>query len=175
VLVRAAGPGALNAKMVQAIARRLDSAVAVTEVRSVERFARDRLLRERMLAGFSLLFAGLSAVLAALGLVGVASFSVATRSREFAIRLALGASRARISGLVFGEVGALALVGGGLGLAVFLASNRVLRSLLFEVSTNDPVAMGAAVFALTATACLAGAWPARRAARLDPAVTLRAE
>jgi len=69
----------------------------------------------------------------------------------------------------------LALVGGALGLAIFLASNRVFRSLLFEVSKDDPLAMAAAVFALTLAACLAGVWPARRAARLDPAVTLRAE
>jgi predicted permease len=175
ILARIASPGVLNAATVQAIVKRLDPAVAVTDVRSVEQLARDRLLRERMLAGFSFLFAGLSAVLAALGLVGVASFSVARRTREIAIRLALGASRARIGRLVFGEVGALALVGGAVGLALFLASNKVFRSLLFEISEDDPLAMAAAVFALTVAACLAGVWPARRAARLDPAVTLRAE
>ena len=175
VLARTANFGVLTAETARAIVRRLDPAVAVTGVRSVEQMARDRLLRERMLAGFSFLFAGLSAVLAALGLVGIASFSVARRTREMAIRLALGASRARIVRLVFGEVGVLALVGGALGLAIFLASNRVFRSLLFEVSKDDPLAMAAAVFALTLAACLAGVWPARRAARLDPAVTLRAE
>lgn len=175
ILARTRTRDAVSAAIVSAIVKRLDPAVAVTGLRSVDRMARDRLLRERMLAGFSILFAALSAILAAMGLFGVTSFNVARRAREIAIRLALGASRTRIERMVFREVGLLALVGGSAGLILFLAANRVLQSLLFEISANDPVTIAAAAFALAAIVCLSGVLPARRAARLDPAVTLRSE
>jgi len=175
VLIRTAAPGALTAQVAGALVKRLDAGVAVTRFGSVADFARDALLRERMLAGLSLVFAGLSALLAAMGLFGLASFNVVRRTREIGIRLALGATRTAVERAVLGEVGALAALGTAIGLAVFAGASRVLRSQLFDVTPTDPPAIVAATLVLAVVACAAGLLPARRASRVDPAVTLRYE
>jgi predicted permease len=175
VLIRTATPGALTAQAVGTLVKQLDPAVAITRFGSIAEFARAALLRERMLAGLSLVFAGLSALLAAMGLFGLASFNVVRRTREMGIRLALGATRGAVQRTVLGEVGALAAIGAAIGLAVFAAASRVLRSQLFDVTPTDPPAIVAATLVLAVVACAAGLLPARRASRVDPAVTLRYE
>ena len=175
VLIRTATPGAVSAQAMGTLIKRLDPAVAMTRFGSIAEFARAALLRERMLAGLSLVFAGLSALLAAMGLFGLASFNVVRRTREMGIRLALGATRGAVQRTVLGEVGALAAVGAVIGLAVFVAASRVLRSQLFDVTPTDPPTIAAATVVLAFVACAAGLLPARRASRVDPAVTLRYE
>jgi len=175
VLLRTAGTGVVSATAAAEAMRRLDPAVAISEFAPLSAIAREALLRDRMLAALSLTFAALSAALAAMGLFGVTSHSVTRRSREIGVRLALGASGARIQRMVLGEVGMLALVGGVLGLGVFLAASRFLRSLLFELSPNDPATLAVAALAVAVVTLLAGLLPARRAAGLDPAVALREE
>ena len=173
VLLRTAVPDAISITSVREVVRRLDPAVAVTRCGGLAALARETLLRERMLAGLSLVFAALSATLAGMGLFGVASFNVTRRTREVGIRLALGASRVRVERMILRESAWLILTGAGLGIGLFLATNRVLQSMLFQVSPNEPVTIGAAAVTLTALALLAAWLPARRAANLDPAVTLR--
>ena len=175
VLIRTSTPGAVTAQSVGTLVKQLDAGVAMTGFGSVAEFARAALLRERMLAGLSLVFAGLSALLAAMGLFGLASFNVVRRTREIGIRLALGATRTAVQRTVLGEVAALAAVGAAIGLAVFAAGSRVLRSQLFDVTPTDPPTIVAAALALAVVACAAGLLPARRASRVDPAVTLRYE
>ncbi len=175
VLIRTAAPGAVTAQAAGALVKRLDAGVAMTGFGSVAAFARAALLRERMLAGLSLVFAGLSALLAAMGLFGLASFNVSRRTREIGIRLTLGATRAAVQRTVLGEVGALAALGAAIGLAVFGGASRVLRSQLFDVTPTDPPTIVAATLVLGVVACAAGLLPARRASRVDPAVTLRYE
>jgi ABC-type antimicrobial peptide transport system permease subunit len=175
VLIRMAAPGAVTAQAAGALVKRLDAGVAMTGFDSVAGFARAALLRERMLAGLSLVFAGLSAVLAAMGLFGVASFNVTRRTREIGIRLALGATRGAVERLVLREIAGLAAAGAGVGLAVFAGASRVLRSQLFEVTPTDPPMIAAGTLVLALVACAAGLVPARRASRVDPAVTLRYE
>jgi ABC-type antimicrobial peptide transport system permease subunit len=155
--------------------RGLDSGVAVSAFGGLGAQARDALLRERMLAGLSLVFASLAGLLAAMGLAGLTSVNVTRRTREIGIRLALGASRGSVQRLVLREVAVL--IGGGTaaGLVLFLSANRVLRSMLFEISPDDPVTIALAIAALAAVGVLAGLLPARRAAHVDPAVTLRCE
>jgi hypothetical protein len=135
----------------------------------------DALLRERMLAGLSQVFAALAGLLAGMGLAGLTSVNVTRRTREIGIRLALGASRGSVQRLVLREVAVL--IGGGTaaGLVLFLSANRVLRSMLFEISPDDPITIVLAIAALATIGVLAGSLPARRAARVDPAVTLRCE
>lgn len=99
----------------------------------------------------------------------------AVRKREIGIRLALGASRGSVERMVLREVAGLVVAGATIGLALFLAGNRVLGSMLFEVSPDDPQTIAAAAAGLTVMATVAGLLPARRAARVDPAVTLRRE
>jgi len=149
--------------------------VAIREFGRLDALARDALLRERILAGLSLVFAGLSAILAEMGLFGVASFNVTNRTREIGIRLALGASRGTVERMVLREVAWLVAAGAALGVALFMAGNRVLGSMLFEVSPDDPLTIAVAAVGLAVIATLAGLVPARRAARVDPAVTLRRE
>jgi ABC-type antimicrobial peptide transport system permease subunit len=121
------------------------------------------------------LFGGLALTLAAVGIYGVITYAVRRRTRELGIRIALGAARADVVRLVVTAGMRLAGLGLVLGLLAAVPLTRLLRSLLFEVSPADPVALGA-VSVLLAGAALLAAWlPARRAARLDAMAALRGE
>ncbi len=120
-------------------------------------------------------FAALAFILAAIGIYGVVSYSVAQRTREIGIRVALGARRKDVLGLVLKEALRLTAVGVGLGLIGAFAATRVLRSLLFEVKPTDPATFICLSLLLTLVALLASYIPARRATRVDPLVALRYE
>jgi putative ABC transport system permease protein len=121
------------------------------------------------------LFSVVGLVLAAVGIYGVVSYSVAQRVREFGIRLAVGAQRSDILRLVVRQALRLVAVGLALGLLGALALARVLKSFLFQVGTTDPVTFLAVSLFLTSVALLASYLPARRASRIDPIVALRCE
>jgi predicted permease len=175
IMVRTAGGGTLSRATVMSVVNRLDPSVTMTDFATLGEIVSRTLFRERMLAGLSLAFAGLSALLAAMGLFGLTSFSVVRRTREIGIRLALGAPRVSIERMILRQAIVLVVLGGTAGLAVFLAAGRYLRSLLFDLSPSDPATIALSVVALMGVAAVAGLLPARRAARLDPAVTLRCE
>jgi putative ABC transport system permease protein len=120
-------------------------------------------------------FAGLSLLLAALGIFGVMSYAVSQRTREIGIRMALGAQRTAVLRLVVGEGARIAIAGLAIGLVVALALAQFIRSLLFEVSESDPVTFFAVALLLAAVALAACYVPARRAMRVDPLVALRHE
>lgn len=120
-------------------------------------------------------FAALALALAAAGIYGVVSYLVVQRTAEIGIRMALGATAARLAWGTIGEGARLAGIGVVLGLAGSLAATRLLASLLYGVSRNDPATFGIAAAALIAIAATASAVPAWRAARLDPLVALRRE
>jgi putative ABC transport system permease protein len=124
-----------------------------------------------LLASFSVL----AAALAAIGLYGVMSYSVTQRARELGLRLALGAGPNEVLRLVLRQGIRLAAVGLGIGLVAALAVSRILRSMLFGVSTTDPVTFVAIPVLLLAVTALASWVPARRATRTDPMIALRAE
>src|SRR5216117_111896 len=120
-------------------------------------------------------YAGLALVLAAVGLYGVLSYTVAQRSHEIGVRMAMGARRGNVLGLMVGQGVRIAALGAGIGAVVALAGGRVLSSLLYGVSPRDPlVLLGAAMIPLV-VAALASYLPARRAAKVDPVVALRYE
>jgi ABC-type antimicrobial peptide transport system permease subunit len=114
-------------------------------------------------------------LIAAVGLFGVMSFLVAQRTREIGVRLALGASPARIVHMTLASAARWTGAGIVLGAAGSVAAARLMRSSLFQVQPTDPMAIGAAVALLCAVALAAAVVPARRAARLDPVHTLRQE
>ena len=120
-------------------------------------------------------FAAMAVLLAAIGIYGVMSYSVTQRSREIGIRLALGAAGSSVTAMVLRQGFTLVAIGVGIGLAGALLLTRALQALLFGVSANDPAVFASIVGFLAATAWLATYLPARRAARVDPLTTLRAE
>jgi len=120
-------------------------------------------------------YAGMSLVMAALGIFGVVAYQVAERSNEFGVRLALGSTRAALMWLVLTQAGRTVLAGLVLGLMLSLAATRLLRSQLYEISPHDPVVFTVASLLLVGLALLASFLPARRAANVDPMVALRHE
>lgn len=165
----------LNAGMVRATVRRVETAIGLHEFGSMSEQAAQALYRDRMLAWLSLSFALLAALLCAVGIFGLTSFSVAKRMREIGVRIALGATRASIQWMVMKEVFLLAAVGCGLGLVVFLYGGRVLSIVLFELTPGDPASLAMGAVVLVGTAFMAGLLPAYRATLVDPAHTLRQE
>jgi ABC-type antimicrobial peptide transport system permease subunit len=121
------------------------------------------------------IFAGVTLLLAVIGVHGLLSYTVAQRTRELGIRMALGADSRNVRRLVLGQGARLALVGIGLGLVGAFATTRVLTSLLYGTSPGDPFALAAAILTLAAVTLVASWIPARRAAGTDPAVVLRTE
>ena len=121
------------------------------------------------------LFAGIALLLAAVGIYGVISFTVARRTREIGLRMALGAMPRDITRQVVGDALSLTLAGVVIGIAGALALTRLMSSLLYGVTSSDPLVFASAAVLLTGVAALAGWIPARRAAVLDPLAALREE
>jgi predicted permease len=173
--VRAAGrPEPVLASLHEAV-RALHPQAPVTEVKRMAELRRATTSRQRGAGAALALFGLLALLLAAVGLYGVLAFVVGERTREFGVRLALGARPADILGQVLGR-GAV-LVGAGLacGLAGAVVLGRFLASLLYGMTARDPATFAAVVAVLAAVALAAGYLPARRAARVDPALALRTE
>ncbi|HEX8434831.1 ABC transporter permease [Archangium sp.] len=160
---------------VRGVVRRIDPEMPVYNVRTAEALLSGALAQPRFRALLLGLFAALAAVLAAVGIAGVVSWSVTQRTREIGIRMALGAQPRDVLRLVMGQGMGAVLVGVVLGLVGALALTRVMDGLLFGLTTTDPVTFAGGVVALTAIALLASYLPTRRALRVDPAVALRDE
>jgi predicted permease len=158
-----------------AAAHELDGALPIFEVKTMERHVGIMLLPARLSALLLTAFAALALALASIGLYGLVSYAVAQRAREVGIRMSLGADAASMVRLLFGGGLRLVLLGGAIGLLLAVAAARLVGGLLFEVSASDPVAFLAVALVLGAAATLAAWLPARRAARISPAVALRAE
>jgi predicted permease len=135
----------------------------------------ESLVEERLLSILANLFAGLALLLAAIGIYGIVSFTVVRRMREIGIRMAIGARRAAVVWLVMRQTLALGGAGLALGIPLVLAAKSYIESELFGIQGSDPRAIGAAMALLLAIALAAGSWPAWRASRLDPMISLRHE
>jgi putative ABC transport system permease protein len=121
------------------------------------------------------LFAAAAAALAGIGIFGVVSYAVSRRTREFGIRMALGAGRRDLVAMVLAESMRVALAGAGAGVAGALVLTRLMRRLLYGVEARDPLTIAGVGLALVAVALLASWLPARRASRVDPRTALQAE
>ena len=167
-------PSAMVASLRQ-VAHEVDPTIRIRDVRSLNDVVNTSLHQERVLAqlgGFLSIFA---LTLACLGLYGVLSFSVAQRTREIGVRMALGAQRKDVLSLVVGRGLKLALLGLALGLIAAFAVTRFVSGLLYGVTPTDPVTFGGVSLLLLLVAGLASWLPARRATKLDPMTVLRHE
>lgn len=165
-------PGALAAPARRAI-HDVAADVPVYDIRTLASRDNDATTHARFSALLLALFAAAALILATVGIFGVISFAVAQRTREIGIRIALGADRGAVRNLVVHHGAALAAGGLIIGGFAALGTTRVLRSLLFDVSSTDPLTF-TIVIALLALAAVAASWiPAQRAARLQPTEALR--
>jgi ABC-type antimicrobial peptide transport system permease subunit len=155
--------------------RSIDPKVPLAQVRTME----DVVERSMARVSFTMFLLAIGAVVAltlgAVGIYGVISYIVSQRTQEIGVRMALGAQRGEVSGMVLKEGMALALLGIGLGLAGSLAVTRFMKAILFEVSTTDPATFAAVPVLLAAVALLASYLPARRAAGVEPLEAIRYE
>ena len=155
--------------------RDVDSNLPIFAMRTTEVQINNSLSTERMIASLSAVFGFLATLLAVIGLYGVMAYTVAQRTREVGIRIALGAARGNVIWLVMREVLLLVAIGVVAGITASLALTRVVQSQLFGLTPHDPLTLGLATAALALVACAAGYIPAFRASRLDPMAALRYE
>ncbi len=173
--VRTALPTSELMRQIPQIIAKLDPALPVEELKTLPQQARESVFMDRMISTMSAAFAGLATLLAAVGLYGVLAYTVAQRTREIGVRMALGANGGNVRGMVLRQVGLLTLIGGILGIAGALAIGRGAKSLLFGLEGHDPVVFGLSIVVLTGVALAAGYVPALRASRVHPMQALRYE
>jgi predicted permease len=147
----------------------------VASAGSFQTWIHEGLMRERLMAMLSGFFGLLAALLGMLGLYGVISYIVQQRRNEIGIRIALGATRMQVVGMVMREAGLLLIAGIVVGTVLSLATTRAAESLLFGLKSNDPLTLGTAIVLLAAVGVIASFLPARRASQLDPMAALRCD
>jgi ABC-type antimicrobial peptide transport system permease subunit len=173
VVMRTSQPLAALAPSISRALGELDSSLPIVKLRTMDDVFGDSVSRPRFITLLLGIFAGLALVLAAIGTYGVLSYLVTQQSQEIGIRMALGADRGHVLGLVLKQGMVLAVIGLVLGSAGALAAGRLMRSLLFDVSPTDPLTIVGVVAAMAIVATLACLVPALRATRVDPLTTLR--
>jgi predicted permease len=174
-LVRTQGDPQSIENSVRRVCLALDKGVPVVRMKTEEEVVAGSLLLERTFALLSGAFAGLALLLACVGLYGTIGYSVARRTSEIGVRMALGAERGRILLMVMAEVSLLVIAGIAVGLPLAWVAARLLSHQLFELSPHDPLTIAVSVAAIIAITLLAGFAPARRASKVDPMVALRYE
>jgi predicted lysophospholipase L1 biosynthesis ABC-type transport system permease subunit len=171
--LRTSGSPLAFVSAVRETVRRADPRVPISEVRTEAQDIDHAITREITFARLCTAFAILALVIACVGLYGAVSYSVARRTNEIGIRMALGAQRGGVVRMVLRDVLVLTAIGLSVGLAVALATTRLVASFLYGLKPNDPTALALAVVILSSAALVAGYLPARNASRIDPVTALR--
>lgn len=143
------------------------------EIQALESQVAAAMIQERVMATLASGFGVLALVLACVGLYGLLAYSVARRTKEMGIRMALGAQRRRVVGMVIKGAIRLVFIGIAVGLPAAWFASRWVESMLFGLTPTDPTTIAGAALVLTAAALLAAYFPARRASRVDPMAALR--
>ena len=173
--VRATGDSQLIVSLLRDTMHRVDPNVPLYHVVTLEDQIADSLSRDRLITWLSTAFGLLATVLATIGLYGVIAFSVAQRTRELGIRMALGARRSDVLRLILRQVAILILAGTGIGIIISLGGIHAISSFLYDVQAMDPAAFIGAGAVILLAAAFAAYSPARRATRVDPTEALRYE
>ena len=174
VLIRSRLPQAEMVAAVKRVLGEINPAVTVS-FQGFRTLVEATVLRERLMATLSGFFGGLALLLACVGLYGILSYGVASRTNEIGIRMALGARSRDVSWLILREGLLLVVVGVGLGLPLVFAVTRLASAMLYGLTPTDPVSLLFAALSMFAVALVAGYLPARRATRVDPLLALRCE
>jgi predicted permease len=162
-------------RSIPALVARHDANLPVEDLKTMPQQVKENVFMDRMIGTLSSSFALLATLLAAIGLYGVLAYTVAQRTREIGVRMALGAHAGKVRIMILRQVGLLTLIGGIVGLAAAVGLGRAARSLLFGLEGHDPLVLTTAAVLLALVALGAGYVPAMRASRVDPMKALRYE
>ncbi len=173
--VRTSADPAEVVRAVPVLMKQIDASLPVEELKTLADQAKESVFMDRFISTLSASFAVLATLLAAVGLYGVLSYTVAQRTREIGVRMALGAGAGRVRKMVLKQVAWMLLVGGVVGLGGALLLGRAARSLLYELQGQDPVVVAVVAVVLAAVGFGAGYLPALRASKVDPMHALRYE
>ncbi len=175
LVVRTAGePGAVQ-RSIEAALQAVDPNLPIFDVRTLPQVIQINVGTQRLLLVLLLAFGGLSLLLAAVGVFGVNAYAVSQRTHEFGVRMALGADRPRVLRLVLRQGLLTCVIGAAIGLVLSLATTKLLKALLYQVTPYDPGTIAAVTVVLLAVTAVACYLPARRATRIDPVTALRGE
>ena len=170
----AVDPGAFMVNIPRIVAT-LDANLPVENLRTLSQQVQNNVFMDRMVTTLSAAFAILATLLAAVGLYGVLAYTVAQRTREIGLRMALGAGPAQVRGMVLRQVGVMTAIGAAVGLAGAIAASRGAGALLYQLEGSDPAVLTLSAVVLALVALTAGFVPALRASRIDPMRALRWE
>ena len=173
--VRTSGAPEQIIQTIQRLVASVDSNLPVENLRTMEQQVRDNVFLDRMISTMSAGFAVLATLLAAVGLYGVLAYTVAQRTREIGLRMALGAAPNRVRLMVLRQVGLMTVIGGVVGLIGAVWAGRAAKSILYQMEGYDPIVLAGSVVLLALVALGAGFIPAHRASRIDPMLALRYE
>ena len=173
--LRTAGDPLAVVTAVRGVVRQADARVPVTHIKTQATMIEQTMTQEILFARLCLGFAVLALAIACVGLYGTMSYTVARRTGEIGIRMALGAPRGRVVWMVLRQVAVMGAIGLALGLPATWAASRLVESFLFGIKADDPTSVAAAILTMAIAMLVAGYAPARRASRIDPAIALRSE
>ena len=162
-------------RTIPSVIKQLDPNLPVENLKTMSQQVRENVFLDRMISILAATFAGLATLLAAIGLYGVLAYTVAQRTREIGVRMALGASENRVRGMVLRQVLKMTIIGAMIGAGAAVGLGRAAQSLLFELKGNDPIVFGLATLFLALVALAAGFIPALQASRVEPMQALRYE
>jgi putative ABC transport system permease protein len=173
--LRSSLPAGQVMQAIRAAMKRVDPNLPIEDLKTLPQQVKENVFLDRMIGTLSAAFAALATMLAAVGLYGVLAYSVAQRTREIGVRMALGANSGNVRLMVMRQVAMMTLVGGVIGIVAALAMGRAARSLLYQLEGHDPLVIAVSAVALALVALGAGLIPAMRASRIDPIAALRYE
>jgi predicted permease len=173
--IRVASSGGTLFGSIRQEVQRFNPKLQILSLKSAQMLVDDSIVSERLIAKLSTFFGALAVLLAGIGLYGVMSYTVARRTSEIGVRMALGAPQSTVTSMILREILMLVALGSIVGAIVAVGVARFIESLVFGLKPHDPLTVGAAIALLLTIGLVAGYLPARRASRIDPLIALRSE